>query len=362
MVACHDDEPKPTSAAITPSGTLAALGLDASGISPLVDPPRPAGDFKLDVESFTTIEDCMRDRAKLDPVVGDALENIGYDTFLRDACRVLEAAKTKDARRCTLIDASTLKARCNAVIAISTHDADACPRVGARPDRGRDPSCVAQATRSPVLCVAVDRHDRSLCDAMLGKDDKACDSLLIDAERASCVRDVVRWRSTLADGAPQVTVVAPVKATLEVHGTEGHPDPKVTSYDVTADLARGVVVVIEKNRSRMTIGETDDLSLSPQATNPMSSAKFGFKLLFGPDPSAPVELEGATLSVPGASSLACASNKCVLAVKIVKVDATRGGAVHLEIDGSVSGGTQAFKVHADIETFVRDTIVERLPN
>ena len=70
---------------MTPSGTLAALGLDASGIGTLVDPPRPAGDFKVDVDAFTTIEDCMRDRAKVDPVVGDALENIGYDTFLRDA-------------------------------------------------------------------------------------------------------------------------------------------------------------------------------------------------------------------------------------------------------------------------------------
>lgn len=341
----------------TPSGTLAALGLDASGIGALVDPPRPAGDFKADVEAFTTIEDCMRDRAKVDPVIGDALENIGYDTFLRDACRVLEAVKTKDARRCTLIDASSLKARCNAVIAISTHDANRCPRVGAGPERGRDPECVAEAVRSPAMCAAVvDRNDRSRCEAMLGKDEKACDALLITEERTACVRDVVRWRSTLADGAAQVTAVAPVKATMELHGAEGHADPKPTQFDLGLDLARGLVVVKEAKRWRTTVGELDDLSLSPKAAAPTSTAKLGFKLLFGPEPSAKTELEGAALSVPGAASIACSSGKCDLAVKVRAIDATRGGAVSLEVDGTVSGGTQAFKVHADLATFVRDVM------
>jgi hypothetical protein len=356
VVACHDDEPKPTPTATTPSGTLAALGMDASGIGAIVDPPRPAGDFKADIDAFTTLEDCMHNRAKVDPVIADALENIGYDTFVRDACRVLEAAKTKDVRRCTLIDASTLKARCNAVVAVWMHDANLCPRVSVGPDRGRDPMCLAQALRSPVLCAAVDTHDRTSCNATLTRDEKGCDAILITEERDACVRDVVRWRSTLADGAPQVTVLPPVKGSLEVHGAEGHPDLKTTNFDLGFDLSRGVVVVEESRRWRLSMGEADDLSLTPKATNPMSTAKLGFRLLFGPEASAKSELEGATLSVPGASSVACSTSKCELTIKTKKLESTRGGAVSLEVDGMVGTGAQAFKVHADLSTFVRDVM------
>ncbi len=355
VCACHGDEPKPTPTT-TPSSTLIALGLDAAGVGVLVDPPRPAGDFKADVAAFTTVEDCMRDRSKVDPVLGDALENIGYDTFVRDACRVLEASRTKDPRKCSLIDASTLKARCNAVVAIVMQKPDACPRVSAGTTRGRDPLCLAQASRSPIFCAAVEHHDRPTCEATLGKDEKACDSLLIEEERASCVRDAVRWRSTLTDGAPLVTALAPVRATLDVHGAEGRPDPKQTTADWTAELARGVVVVKESARWRAMFGDIDELSLTPKATNPMSPAKLGFQLRFGPEATAKVDLEGATLSVPGASSLTCASSKCELVTKVRKVNATRGGAISLEIDGTFGAGAQAFKIHADVTTFVRDVM------
>ena len=360
LCACHDDEPKPTPAG-SPSSTLIALGLDASGVGVLVDPPRPAGDFKADVTAFTTMEDCMRDRSKVDPVLGDALENIGYDTFVRDACRVLEASKTKDPRKCSLIDASTLKARCNAVVAIVMQKPDACPRVSAGTTRGRDPLCIAQASRSPILCAAVEHHDRPTCEASLGKDEKPCESLLIDEDRASCVRDAIRWRSSLADGAPLVTSIAPVKATLEVHGAEGRPDPKQTTFDWTQELSRGVVIVKETPRWRAMFGDVDDLGLTPKATSPMSQAKLGFQLKFGPEPTAKVDLEGTSLSVPGASSMTCASSKCELVTKVRKVDATRGGAVSLEIDGTFGGGAQAFKVHADITTFVRDVMDPAAP-
>lgn len=328
----------------------------------MVDPPRPAGDFKADVAAFTTVEDCMRDRSKVDPVLGDALENIGYDTFVRDACRVLEASKTRDSRKCSLIDASTLKARCSAVVAIVMQKPDACPRVSAGTTRGRDPLCLAQASRSPILCASVEHHDRPTCDATLGKDEKACDSLLIDEDRVACVRDAVRWRSTLAEGAPLVVALAPVKATLEVHGAEGHPDPKQTSFDWTAELARGVVVVKETPRWRAMFGDIDELSLTPKATSPLSLAKLGFQLRFGAEATAKVDLEGASLSVPGASSMTCASSKCELVTKVRKVDATRGGAISLEIDGTFGGGAQAFKVHADVTTFVRDVMDTAAPD
>src|SRR5438874_908997 len=94
LVACEDDRRKtlipPTpSAPPNPSSVVDTLGLDAGVIGEGIDPPPPAGDLKAEIERFTTLDACVAEKAKLDPLVGDALRAIGYDTFLRDACRQL---------------------------------------------------------------------------------------------------------------------------------------------------------------------------------------------------------------------------------------------------------------------------------
>ena len=192
---------------------------------------------------------------------------------------------------------------------------------------------------------------------MLGKDDKACETLLLPDERAACARDVSRWRTTLDDGQPAlVTSVAPVKASLEVHGAEGRPDPKTTSFDLGADLSRGVVIVKDAGRWRATFGDGDDLALTPKAASPLSQAKLGFKLRYGPEASAKVDLDEATLSVPGAASINCATSPCKLTVKTTKLEWARGGAIAIEVEGTVGAGAQAFSIHADLATFVRDAV------
>ncbi|HKQ70722.1 MAG TPA: hypothetical protein VJT73_15355 [Polyangiaceae bacterium] len=61
-----------------------------------VDPVAPSGDLKSDVEAFTTLDACAAARAVKDPLLGDAIGALGYDTLARDACRILEAMKTRD--------------------------------------------------------------------------------------------------------------------------------------------------------------------------------------------------------------------------------------------------------------------------
>ena len=113
----------------SPSAIASALGIDAAALGvALVDPEKPAGDLAADLASFTSVEACMKQRtASLDPLVGDAVDAIGYDTFLRDACRMLEAAKNKDAKKCELIDASSLRARCRTITAMVAADVESCP-------------------------------------------------------------------------------------------------------------------------------------------------------------------------------------------------------------------------------------------
>jgi hypothetical protein len=100
---------------------------DAGDLEIKIDPPAPAGDLKAEIARFTTIDACVAERARVDPIVGDALEAIGYDTFLRDACRVVDAAKANDPARCAAIDASSLEARCRATVAEVSASPEACP-------------------------------------------------------------------------------------------------------------------------------------------------------------------------------------------------------------------------------------------
>ena len=122
-----------------------------------LDPPRPSGDLRADLDAFTTVEACAEKRAGIDPLVGDALDAIGYETFLRDACRMLDAMKAEDAKRCDAIDASSLRARCRARVAMVAGRADDCPlRSESEPALGREPACVAAC-----MMHALTKHPRT---------------------------------------------------------------------------------------------------------------------------------------------------------------------------------------------------------
>jgi hypothetical protein len=91
LAACDDDAPKRRAEARPAASTGSSPDADG-GESASADPPALAGDLGADIEGFTTVDACVAAHAGVDPLVGDALEGIGYDTLLRDACRALEAA------------------------------------------------------------------------------------------------------------------------------------------------------------------------------------------------------------------------------------------------------------------------------
>src|SRR3984957_16235346 len=190
--ACDHGAPKPPPAEDDPPANVAlALGLDAAGPEPAVAPPSPAGDLKAEIEAFTTVDACVVQRAAGDPLVGDALEAIGYDTLLRDACRSLDAARSRDARRCADILASALKARCEASVAELAGDPEACPFASSsRPELGRDAVCLALAAHDRGLCAgALDPVGRALCEALALHDPGPCKRLPLRTDQARCARD-----------------------------------------------------------------------------------------------------------------------------------------------------------------------------
>jgi hypothetical protein len=360
-----------------PVASLATLlGVDAGELEARLDPPAPPGDLEAEIDRFTTLDACVEARAQLDPLLGDALEAVGYDTFLRDACRVIDAAKANDANRCAAIDASALETRCRATVAEVAAAPDTCPwETSSRPDRGRDAKCLAVASRNPLLCGAVaDPLERATCEAILGNDTRPCASLRARTEKARCVRDAARWRGVLAARAPGAaeTTAAEARAsvgngassapagTLHIErqtGTDTAGGP--IDVDLAPDLARGVTLMTQRDGARLTIGPLTETGLDFIAPSPHVRASLALELfvpagLRGAEPV--VRIERAELVVPGRPPLATPGAQSTLAAKLDKLALVRGSVVALVVDGDISASGSSWHVHASGRTFVRDVV------
>jgi hypothetical protein len=360
---CSRDEPPPLREIppASPSALASTLRVDASLFAAApTDPQAPAGDLRAEIDRFTTLEACVAEKANVDPLLGDALRAIGYDTFVVDACRVLEASKTKDARRCGSIDATALRTRCEAFAAMVAGDADLCPMESAsRPAFGRDALCVAVAARAPQLCLGADRTRRVACEAMLLRDPKSCDRVPSDAERAICKRDVARWSSVLpAPGEPPP--LAKPTGKLVLHGAEGTAEPTQTEIDVTEDLARGVVVVDGRDGPRVTIGALREGQATFYAASPVTRPYVGVALHLPVGIKDP-RIEHAELGMPGAAPLVMPMARTALKATVVALEAKRAGAVQIRLEGEMGSAPRGYKVTAELTTFVRDVVRTSAP-
>lgn len=356
--------PPPSASPPSPASVAATLGLDASMLE-AVDPPPPAGDLKAEIDGFVNLDTCVRDRAKMDPLVGDALRAIGYDTFLRDACRLLEAAKDKKPETCDRIDSSALKSRCRAWVAMVAQTPDACPLLyEALPARGRSPTCIAVAGKDPRLCQGEARTAaRATCEALSTRDDTKCD-VLLPTDRPGCKREVARWRSLLAaplDGLPKL--VTP-RGKLVARGADGTADPPAPENDVTPDVSRGAVVVTLRDRARVEIGLVGDADALRIAPGPNKRARIGAAIVLEPaafaskDGPKPV-LDRLEIDLPGDAPIAYPGGRCDCKVTTARVDKTRGGEVSFGIKGKAGSGAKTYEIDVEIVTFVRDVVAEQ---
>lgn len=342
------------------------LGLDASALGEGPDPPAPAGDLKAELEAFVSVEACVKEKSKLDPLVGDALRAIGYDTFVRDACRLLEAAKDKRREACDKVDSSALKARCQMWVAMVSQTAEACPLLyDAMPGRGRSATCVAVSAKDPRLCQGEPRTvTRATCEALTTRDDAKC-NLLLPTDQPNCKREVARWRSLLAaplDGLPKLPTP---KGKLVVKGLDGTNDPATPESDVSPDLLRGAVVVTLRERARVEIGSVGDTEPIRMGTNPNKRARVGAVVILEPagpgsrDAPKPV-LDRLEIDLPGEMPIAYPSGRCECKVTVARVDKTRGGEVAISIKGKAGSGAKTFDIDVELVTFTRDVVQEQV--
>jgi hypothetical protein len=352
------------------SSLAVALGVDAGEFEGRVDPPAPAGDLKAEIERFTTVDACVEERARLDPILGDALEAIGYDTFLRDACRVIDATKANDATRCEGIDSSSLAARCRTTVAEIAGQPGECPwQIPDHPAVGRAPACIAVATRDARLCAAVaDSLERATCEASLTRNESPCATLRGQGQKARCARDGERWRTILAGSATEATTEPLVATgTLHVTGVNDRGDAATESIDVNLapDLERGVILIEQRDGARLVIGPLTETGVDFIAPSPHVRASLALELLA---PSDPPGVQGATatarvmrveLLLPGRPPVTSPGAHSTLAVKVERLVHARGGGVKLMIEGDLASAGPTWHLRAEETTFVRDIVRAR---
>ena len=351
-VGCHrSSSPPPADTQVQVEKLARALGLDASALAETPDPPSPPGDLAADIAGFTTLATCMSQHATNDPLVADALGSLGYDTFLKDVCRTLEAAHAKSRAPCALIDASGLRTECETMLAVTTHAPDDCPlRAPGAPWLGREPTCLALASGDAHLCAGELRDRRGRCEAIAQRDDARCRSL--GAGSQACVRDVARWRSSVSPssgGGSPPKVAARFALQVSPPGDAGR-----VAVDLRALAERGVVLVIEPaGEAVCQVGLPRELGGAPIATSPEMGPRIAFTLARARDGAA--RLRHLEIESPGNATLVLPPLR--LEGKATMTPAgKRGDAITLRVEGKVEATPRAYEVEIELETFIEDVI------
>lgn len=346
-----DEPPKPP---IRPRATGDAslaelLGLDAGDIVPNVpaDPAAPPGDLKSEADAFTTLEACVESRAAFDPVVGDAVDALGYTTLKRDACRVLEAVKTKSPQPCEAILSSSLKQHCASTVAVTLGDPMLCPLVGPN----HDALCTAFARRDDRLCDTTEREDRMVCRAVLSRDPKVCG----DDDR--CRRRVQRWKSLLPERVDRPELGS--KAHAEVaERIEGGTLP--TERIELLRTVNGATMRLGPAGSHLVIGEGDPKTWPPPAI--VSTPRFHLRMLTSKEvirqgrhtiPAEAVEIE---LLVPRRIKLSSETLEGPVLLDVDLLGTNLSDPVRFTLEADMGPSHRKFRVKLVINTFVRDVV------
>ena len=105
-----------------------------------------------------------RNREAMGPELGRALAALQDDALLEDACGLDLAVRARAPERCASVRLSSLRETCAFRASIAAARPDACPPAPGL--RGRDPVCVALASRNAALCAAASLTERTRCLAL----------------------------------------------------------------------------------------------------------------------------------------------------------------------------------------------------
>jgi hypothetical protein len=351
------DAKKSSDVSTTPlaASNVAALGVDAD-LPPPPDPAPSAGDLASDVAAFTTLDACVANHAvKIDPLIGDALLSFGYDTFLQDACRQVDAVKSKDPKKCEAIVASELARHCKATVAMIAGKPDDCPFADSDDANGRMPTCVAVALRDPRLCVAELGTQGAACTATVLHDPTKCD-VVPKAEIAACRRSGERLASSLPPPQLDLAALPNASAKLTLTALNGSQTPNPSSATLQSDVASGVAITLGTISTTFSFGPSHQAAAFPHEVPPESPLRIGLEMHVANSAKQETNIRSVDLEVPGGVRLDSTQLHDSPKIKIVQLAKERGGPVEFVIDGEMGSAPQAFAFHLEVKTFVRDVI------
>lgn len=332
------------------AGLAALLGLDAGDLPPAEPPPDPAappGDLKTEAERFTTLDACVSSRASFDPVVGDAVDALGYDRLKRDACRVLQAVKQKNPSACKEILASALRLHCVSTVAVVVGDPALCPMVGSN----HDGFCTALARRDDRLCETAAVGERLVCRAVLAHDPTLC------RHDTHCKRRVERWGSLLPKKAdrPELGTRAHVRIAEHI---EGGTLP-VERLDLGRAL-RGATVRSRAEGSWIELGQASSTAWPPPAI--ATSPRVSMRLLASKEtlrqgrhevPRGAIAFE---LLVPNRALLSSETLDGPVFIDVDLLDVKLGSPVRFVLEADVGPSHRKFHLRFEVNTFVADVV------
>jgi hypothetical protein len=325
--------------------TLAQLASE-QGLEIERDPAGPPGDLAAEIEGFVDLKSCVRARHLTDPALADSMEALGYDSFVADACRGLDALKSRSRAPCGPILSSALRAHCESQVGMLAGDPALCPvdeRVLGVPQH--DALCLAAARRDVRPCAALPGQERAACEGLVAHDVARCG---IDDR---CARLVRRWKPVLPmpigrpPHASQISVVLRTEA-------DGPSEP----IDLAAEAAAGAILARKEGKTRLLIGDTR-LYLGAGEDHGA-----GLVIEFPAWPPGPGTLKLATTAARvtwrqrslGPLELATGSTT---AVTIEQLDLEPNHAVKLTVDATVGPASSPRRLHWKVDTWMRDIVL-----
>lgn len=361
LLAACDGKPKerrvPVPMPMAPTAIAEKLKLDAGMLELPTDPLPPAGDLQGEAARFSSIDACVQEHARVDPLVGDSIRALGYDTFLRDTCRVLEAIKQRDLKRCDAIEVSSLRAYCQNTYATALGVPDACAFQNTlSKDRGRNPTCIAVASRSLALCASTETYvDRSSCEALVLQESFRCKPLPT-MDRLRCEHDIERMRGFLAGEKVEKTPAKPAVGTIDLEAIHGSEAVTTPHGDFSKELSRGIVLTNEGGLLGMAFGTKLHTEGTFLVASRASQARMNVSIAAGKGGTG-AKVKHIEVDVPGRALISAEGDRCDCLVRNLLLSESRGGEVSFDLDATLGSAPNAFKVRAKVRTFVRDMVV-----
>lgn len=314
--------------------------------------PPEVEDLQAGLAAFVSVEDCLaRLRTRAPVEVAEGLSDLGYDAFFEDVCRSFGAVRDRAPDRCDELTVSTARRGCRRRYALLEGAPDACPEDLAID--GREPLCLAWASRDAGLCRAVARAERGACEAVLGQDPARCRG----PDRARCEAWVrryggaVRGASRAGTGTREEPFLRLEVSRVDPSGVEAAP----RSVDLET-IARGVLLSADGCRHRVVLDDRGPHGA--QLPFGREGARIAFSLPEGGG-SDRVRLEGGLgsveLTLPELGRIGGGEGR----ITVTASEPVLGGRLEGTIEARLPTAPGAVLVRGTFRTFVRD--VEPLP-